>query len=153
MPAPESKKFVPSLRLDLALLAMALLFAAYSVHVFFAPQRVVTKAAPVRSLASLPVPTAPTERSTKVMDLGCFVGGSQKIRTEAALLQLSATICSAAPTQGKNETTGESLLLFRQGKKVVSHYFPLREGANRIWLEGAGIRQSVEVEHGIRPAN
>lgn len=139
--------------IDLAIFAAVMLFATYSWrNLRPAPPARLTAPMPTlaRGPASLPATAPPPERSTHVFALGCLAPHPVKVRTQASLLRLDAELCQEARhVIGRNETTGENLLLFPRDKKISSHYFPLKAGKNLIrieWSEAKMHRNGLTVE-------
>lgn len=162
MPSKNTSK---ALLREFAVFAAVASFAAYSSAAFLraryqpAPVAVVAPAKPFsRQLASLEGEAPAIEKSTKIIEIGCLGKGaaSEVIKTEANLARIMAQDCSVAKNvAARNETTGENLMVFQQSKKISTHYFPLRAGANKIvinWLDQKGIKGS-EVLQVDRSAN
>ena len=98
-------------------------------------------AVPERTLASVET-RAPTadDHSIATFRLGClFQSSPTPLTTDAAIVRIVADLCQTkAPSadnafKGKNLSSGEDIVPFVQGGKVMStNYFSLREGSNRI---------------------
>lgn len=154
MGSPDQKN-KPSLWRDLAAFAAVAAFCVYS-------GRAVLKSRPSsaepassslvsRKTAAIDTGSKTDEKSTKIIEIGCLgPGTATPVITGASLIRVMANECAtAANVSAKNETTGESLLVFQRSKQISTHYFPLKIGKNRVvieWLDPKGIKASKKIE-------
>lgn len=135
---------------DYALFLGALAFCAFSAKAFFrAPASAPAAPAKVsRGPASVNHEQASRERTTRTLNFSCSDEKSMHAKTDASLLRLSAESCSGSIRRITNQATGESLMLFERNNGVSTHYFPLKEGVNKILIEWNGKKKpkTLEVE-------
>lgn len=157
MNMPSDKKKWPALWQDVAVFLAVLALSAHLFRLFVGvPPPVTTPAhnpAFQRSPASETPVAAVKEHSTKSIDIGCLGSASPRPQsTSAGLLQIQMSLCGQVDgLQATNESTKEKLLVFLKESRATTHYFPLKEGQNRIQLRWLGpkkreLGQVIEVE-------
>jgi len=147
--SPEQKN-TSSLWREFALFACVAAFGAYSAAVLVKPHSplppIEAKATFSRAPASSANAVTAPEKSTRIVSMGCLGDGTSLVRTEAGLARIMADECRPARSvEARNETTGESLMIFQRSKKISTHYFPLKQGENKIvieWLSPKGVRSA-----------
>jgi len=147
--SPTQKNLSPIWR-ELTLFVCFAAFGVYSAAALVKPQAASAPAAPKTTFSRAPsaaIPVAVPEKSTQVIFMGCLGSGTSPLRTQANLARLMADECRpASSVQARNKTTGESLMIFQRGKKISTHYFPLKEGENTIVVEWLGPKGERSVE-------
>lgn len=137
---------------DYALFVAALAFCVVSAKVFRrppAPAPVAAQAKVSRGLASVSHEQPVQERTTRTVGFSCHDEKIFRTKTSASLLRLTAESCGGRIMRVTNLSTGESLMLFERGNAISTHYFPLKEGTNKILVEWKGAKRSaktIEIE-------
>jgi hypothetical protein len=138
---------------DYVLFVVAAAFCVFSAKAFTRAPAAAKPATPPtkisRGLASVSSEQPVRERSTLTVDFSCQEEKGRRTKTEANLLRLTAESCGGRILRVTNQSTGESLMIFERNNGVSTHYFPLKEGANKILIEWKGAKKSattIEVE-------
>jgi hypothetical protein len=139
---------------DYALFVAAVAFCALSAKAFVrapapAPAPSVIQAKVSRGLASVSHEQSVEERTTRTVGFSCQDEKTVRTKTDANLLRLTAESCGGRILRVTNQSTGESLMLFERNNSISTHYFPLKEGTNKILIEWKGAKKSaktIEVE-------
>jgi len=161
----NEKKSRQSLWRELCIFAAVAAFGLFSIRGEYKPSQPEPAAeksdAPKRLLASLGPASTKSDKSTKIIEIGCLEKSaspntSSGLKTRAALVRIMAQACgTVAEISATNESTGESLMIFRQTKKISTHYFPLKSGRNKVvikWAGPKGLRAETVLEVEKLPA-